>query len=466
MLVQPVLAVALALFLASGPLFGGPSVVPTAEGQIGEVPGATDQLRGTRFESIRGAPGDVIFGGLFVFGGAMPPPPEAQFLTDSFHGIPNPVPVGGTPSLFTSVDGLAPDSSWSRNTADDGDFVAFSFAVDGSMPETLTVRVATFDETGTATAEVPIVEDVATFTFFPDPTFAKTGVAVDRQGRATVAFTEFDEGLPGVRAVRVDASGTVLDPAYPVAGAPHADPDVALLDPAGNRLVVVTNRLVNPPGVFGSIVDNTGPSPVVGSEFQVDSTVAGYGNLNPVVAANPVTGEFTVVWDHNTGVVGNPVDVRARRFDAMGDPVGGDFVVNSETANAQGQQDAAYDPAGFSAIAWAGDPLVPMGPDDLDVFLQVYDPNGVPIGGQVQVNTFTEDVQDRPSVRFLPDRDAQGRPQVAVVWRDVGSSDGSSPRGTGTSYRCFSIDGFEEQVPIFEDGFESGDTTSWSDEQP
>ncbi len=44
----------------------------------------------------------------------------------------------------------------------------------------------------------------------------------------------------------------------------------------------------------------------------------------------------------------NPVDVRARRFDAMGNPVGNDFVVNTTTAAAQGQPAAAFGPGGES----------------------------------------------------------------------------------------------------------------------
>ena len=455
-------AVLISLMLIAVPSFAGPVVEPTAEGQIGEMPGVGDQVLGSRFESIRGQVGDVIFGGIFVFGGVTPPPPEAQFLTDSIHGTPNPVQVTATSSLFANIDKLVPDSSWSRNAADDGDYVAFSFAVDGTMPQTLTVRIATFDENGDAMVEVPLIEDVETF-MFPDPTFAKTGAGVDDQGRVTVTYTDFNGGLPQVRATRINAvSGTVIDPDFPITDIGHGNPDVALLDPAGNRLIVTTTDLVNPFTVRGNIVDFSGPTPAILPEFPINDTGAAFGDFNAVVAADRATGVFTAAWDHITGVVGDPADVRARRFDAMGNPIGGDFLVNTTTANAQGQPAVAYGPASLSAIVWAGDATMPQGQDDLDVFLQVYDPMGNPIGGEVKVNTFDMNTQDRPAVRFLPDRDAQGRPQVAVVWRDAGNAAGFDPRGTGISYRCFSINGFEEQVPIFEDGFESGDTSSWS----
>lgn len=452
----------LCLALTSMPALAGPTVVPTAEGQIGEMPGVDDRVLGpTRFESIRGQAGELIFGGIFVAGGALPPPPEVQFFTERIHSTSNPVQVAATADLFANIDKVTPAAAWSRNAADDGDFVAFSFAVDGAMPQTLTVRIATFDETGSSIVQVPIAENVETF-MFPDPTFAKTGVGVDNQGRATAIWTEFVAGIPKVVGLRLDAGGSVIDPGITITGEPYANPDVALLDPAGNRLIVVTNELFNPPRVLGNIIDFTGPTPVVGPQFPLNTTPTALLDINPVVAADPTTGVFTAVWERFEDIPGNPVDVKARRFDNLGNPIGDDFVVSSLTANAQGQQAVAYGIENLSAIVWAGDPETPQGPGDLDVFLQVYGPDGQPLDGEIKVNTFTADVQDRPAVRFLPNRDASGRPQVAVVWRDVGTADGGSPRGTGKSYRCFSINGFDEQVPIFADGFESGDTSSWS----
>ncbi len=466
---RPHVSVASILFaLLTMSVTAGPVVVPTAEGQIGETPDASDQLLGpVNFESVRGQRGDVVFSNILIPGGVAPPPPEMQFLTDMIHGYPDPVPVGSTPAVFADIEKTPPDSSWSRNAANDGDFVAFSFAVDGAMPDTITVRIATYDETGSSMVQVPIVEDVPTFTVFPDQRFTKTGVAVDNQGRATVAYTELNAGLPRVKATRADATdGTVIDLDFLVNDNIRGNPDVALLDPAGNRLIVTTEELTAGPGIRANIVDLSGGTPVVMPEFVVNTTVGAFGDVSPAVAADPTTGIITAVWENVSAAQGDPIDVRARRFDANGNPVGDDFRVNTTTANAQAQPAVAHGLNGLSAIAWAGDSTMPQGVDDLDVFLQVYDPSGNPIGGEVKVNTFDANTQDRPAVRFLPERDAQGRPQVAVTWRDVGNASGADPRGTGVSYKCFSINGFDQQVPIFADGFESGDTTSWSDSQP
>ena len=152
------------------------------------------------------------------------------------------------------------------------------------------------------------------------------------------------------------------------------------------------------------------------------------------------------------------MNIYGRRFDADGNPVGGDFRVNTTTANAQGQVAAAIRD-GVAAVVWAGD-AAPG--DELDVFSQVYDAQGDPIGGEIPVNTTTSGVQDQPSVRFLPEPDAQGRPQFVVAWRDVANANGSGANGTGRSYRCFSIDGLEPpDLAIFADGFETGDTSAW-----
>ena len=252
--------------------------------------------------------------------------------------------------------------------------------------------------------------------------------------------------------------GGVLD----VPGLPRGDVDIALLDPAGNRLIIPSAELVANGNIRGTILDTSGATPTFLPDFLISNTPADIANVNPAVAADTATGTSMVVWENISGVQGDPVNIRGRRFDADGNPVGGDFLVNTTTAESQGQPAVAYGSGGESVVVWAGDGQNP--PEDLDVFFQVYDAMGNPIDVETRANTVTDDIQDRPAVRFLPEPDAQGRPQFVVMWRDVGNADGSNPRGTGQSYRCFSI-GDPPGPEIFADGFESGDTTSWSNVQ-
>ncbi len=432
----------------------GPTVVPTSEGQIGTTPAPGDTVIGRRIEPLP-ASGTILFGGLFEFGGTMPPPPAFSFLTDEIHGAGTPAPVNNFPGTFNNVFKLPPQSASSPN----GDFVAFSFAVDGSMAMTMSVRIATFDKNGNALANLPLA-DVETF---PDPTLSKTGVAVDDQGRVTVVYTEVEPMMPPrVRAQRFDAvTGAPLGGVVPVSGDLNGSPDIALLDPSGDRLIVAHAEFSTGGAVNGNIIDTTGPTTMVLPEFPI-STTPGFANFTPAVAADPATGAFTVVWQHlNENVpVSNPTDVRARRFDAQGNPIGNDFVVNTTTAGDQGQPHADAGPNGQSAIVWAGVD------DDLDVFAQVFDASGQPIGGEIQVNSQTSGEQSNPWVRYLPGPDPTGRPQIAVVWRDVQGGGDLTPNGTGTGSRCFSVGDAPDPMLIFEDGFESGDTSSWSCKKP
>ncbi len=452
----------LALSLASLPAFAGPTVVPTAEGQLGEAPGLIQAVLGNRIESIRGQPGNLILGGLLSTPAVGGSTSEMNFLTDMIHGYPEPVPIDSTAAVFDNgnVERQPPASARMRNAANDDDWVVFSYAEDGPMTNTMNINTVAFDGVGNPLATNTVTVDNG-FPF-PDPAMSKTGVAVDQQGRATVAYTEFAGGLPSVRAQRVDTlTGLVVDPDFLIDGLGN-DAGVALLDPAGNRLLVTIGAGV----VKGNIVDFTGVAPSVGPSIPISTTPGVPGNLNPAVAADPATGQSLVVWENLRDTPGNPVDIRGRRFDANGNPIGNDFVVNTTTVNAQGQPQVAYGPQSLSAVVWAGSGAQ-LPEDELDTFLQVYGPDGNPIGGEIRVNTTTEEFQDNPTVRFLPEPDAQGRPQVVVAWRDVGNQAGTLANGTGTGYKCFSIDGIAppEQV-IFADGFESGDTSSWSDTQP
>lgn len=438
------------------PLTGtaGPTVVPTSEGQIGATPAPGDTVIGRRFEPLP-ASGTILFGGLFEFGGTMPPPPAFSFLTDEIHGVGASMPVTTFPGTLNDVFMLPPQSASSPN----GNFVAFSFAVDGSMPMTMSVRIATFDANGGALADVPLA-DVGTF---PDPTLSKTGVAVDDQGRVTVVYTELEPMMPPrVRAQRFDAvTGAPLGGVVPVSGDLRGSPDIALLDPSGDRLIVAHAEFSTGGAVNGNIIDTTVPIATVLPEFPI-STTPGFANVNPAVAADPATGAFTVAWQHivENVPISNPTDVRARRFDAQGNPIGNDFVVNTTTTGDQGQPHADAGPNGQTAIVWAGVD------DDLDVFAQAYDANGQPIGGEIRVNSQTSGEQSNPWVRYLPRTDAIGRPQIAVVWRDVQGGGDLTPNGTGTGSSCLSVGDAPDPMLIFEDGFESGDTTSWSCKNP
>jgi hypothetical protein len=157
----------------------------------------------------------------------------------------------------------------------------------------------------------------------------------------------------------------------------------------------------------------------VGPEFQVNSyTTAGqYDSAAAVDAA----GNFVVVWKSTQNGFG---DIFARRFDAAGTPIGGDFLVNSTFVF--GEPAVAMAPSGAFVVVWdeAGD-------YGGAVKGQRYDATGAPAGGEFHVNTYITSFQYWGSVST----DADGN--FVVVWTSY-TQDGS---GSGVFGQRFSSGG-------------------------
>ena len=144
-----------------------------------------------------------------------------------------------------------------------------------------------------------------------------------------------------------------------------------------------------------------------------------------------------VVWK-GAGSFGTDTSVgsiQGQVYDASGTPVGGEMQVNSYTGNNQERPRVAADDYGSFVVTWysfAGD----TDPDG-SVEGQRYLANGTPMGEQFLVNSYTPGGQRSPAI-------AAGA-QIVMVW------DGPDVNG-----RRFSA------AAIFPDGFESGDTSAWS----
>src|SRR5690348_3685774 len=69
------------------------------------------------------------------------------------------------------------------------------------------------------------------------------------------------------------------------------------------------------------------------AEFQVN-TYTMYDQNHPSIAAS--SGGFVVVWDSYKQLgTANPFDVFGQRYDSLGNPLGGEFLVNSYTTSHQ-----------------------------------------------------------------------------------------------------------------------------------
>ncbi len=145
--------------------------------------------------------------------------------------------------------------------------------------------------------------------------------------------------------------------------------------------------------------------------FQVNTTTTGQ-QMDPSVAVGD-DGSFVVTWSSDNQD-GSGWGVYAQLFDSDGNPVGGEFQVNTTTDGDQMYSTAAVDAAGDFAIAWQGqDPTTGA----WNVYVQRYDATGAPVGGEVQVNPY-----GGANTNAQVGMDAAG--DAVVVWANNGQ-DGS-----------------------------------------
>ncbi len=195
-------------------------------------------------------------------------------------------------------------------------------------------------------------------------------------------------------------------------------------------------------GVFSQMYTSSGTA--AGSESQVNITTKG-NQTNPS-AAMSVLGRGVVAWENSSSDGNlNTYDIYARRIYLNGSPIGEEFRVNTTTEGYQGSPSVAMDAIGNFVVAWSSHD---QDGSFLGVYARKFDNYGEPLSGEFLVNTTTSGSQTSPDVaadlntgRFVtawqgPDENRDG---VFVNW----------PLEV-------------PELPIFSDGFESGDSSAWS----
>jgi Dockerin type I domain len=149
-----------------------------------------------------------------------------------------------------------------------------------------------------------------------------------------------------------------------------------------------------------------------GEEFRVNATTSG-NQGQPAVAMTP-GGDFVVVWES-----GSPTnhDVIARRYNAAGEPLGGEFRVNTTLAGNQFEPAVAVDSNGGFVVAWASGTQDPDG--STGVYARRYNNDGAPVGPEFLVPSFTTETQRRPAVALDGDGDC------VIAWQSY-AQDGSA----------------------------------------
>jgi hypothetical protein len=260
-------------------------------------------------------------------------------------------------------------------------------------------------------------------------------VSMDRRGEFVVAWTDYQGGME-IKARRFDRSGAAVGAEFRVNAyttGSQTGPSVAL-DAGGNFMVAWQGADASSSGVFGHRFGASGNS--VGADFAVNTYVTGaQGDPHAVATSNGFVVTFV-------GPDASSNGVHARRFDANGAPVGGDFSVTTAAASQFAPAVAAL-PQGRFVVAWTS---YAQDGSHNGIIGRVFDANGTPVTAEIPVNTHTTNAQSFPAVAA----DEQGN--FVVIWESV-LQDGSASGVFGQRFTAAGARrGSEFQVNAFTTG--------------
>ena len=175
----------------------------------------------------------------------------------------------------------------------------------------------------------------------------------------------------------------------------HADPPASRFRTATSALLALAATLAAAPLAAQPLV-------AVGGQAQVNQVTQSGQDLPDV--ASDQNGDYVVVWESfvSAGSDNSGRSIQARRYLASGAPAGAQFQVNTQTAGEQVAPVVSMAPDGRFAIAWTSDEGG-GGPVDLDIRARLYAANGTPAGNDFLVNTFDLGDQRNPDLSWAGD---------------------------------------------------------------
>lgn len=316
----------------------------------------------------------------------------------------------------------------------DGGFVVVW--VDGSDDGTYTdVRARRFTADGNPTgAEFEVNSTTAGYQSTPS-------IATAAAGGFVVVWRSLDQDGSGygVFARRFDANGAPAGDELPVNTTWTGSQNLPALaaGATGQFLVVWQSDDGDGTGIVGRRLDAAGV-PLAG-EFPINEFTTG-DQFEPAVAPGSA-GSWLVVWSSD-GQDGSGTGVFARRFDASGSAIGGEFAINATTAENQDEPAVASSASGRFVVVWES---YGHRESTYDVVGRFFDAEGAPAGDEFVVNLRTVGGQYQPAVAARPTGD------FLVAWESYGQD--------GSYGGIFARRGASR---LFADGFESGDLSAWS----
>ncbi len=158
-------------------------------------------------------------------------------------------------------------------------------------------------------------------------------------------------------------------------------------------------------GILAQLFDPGGGE--VGTPLAINATTAG-DQTRPAVGSDD-SGDFVVAWQGPDAAAGG---IFARRFEEDGSPDTAELAVNTTTAGAQTQPSVAAAEHGDFLVVWQGPDASGEG-----IFGRLFDHDGAPLTGELQINGTTAGHQQKPQVRAIDETGG-----YLVVWEGLDAS--------------------------------------------
>jgi hypothetical protein len=163
-------------------------------------------------------------------------------------------------------------------------------------------------------------------------------------------------------------------------------------------------------GTFGQVFDSAGNK--VGNELQVNTTT--YGNqFNPSIATLENGNVIVTWWDGAAD--GDEYGIFAQILSPSGAKIGGEFQVNTYTNDQQAAGEVSALKNGGFIVTWNSNG---QDGDSTGIYMQIFDENGSKVGSETKINTTVSGSQSNPEVAQLLDGN------LIISWQSD-SQDGS-----------------------------------------
>jgi hypothetical protein len=182
-----------------------------------------------------------------------------------------------------------------------------------------------------------------------------------------------------------------------------------VIDPGGHFIVTWAGESSHDSlGVSAQMFKSSGVP--MGTQFAVNTYTTDEQSLPAVAVAR--NGRFVVVWQ-SWQTDGDMYGVNGRLFAPDGTPIGGEFQVNSFTTGYQYLPDVAFNSDGSFVVTWQTDDL---DGDYYGIAAQRFDNNANRLGAEFVVNTYTTGYQYNPKILATP-------LGFAIAWDGAGTGD-------------------------------------------